>query len=220
MDYDTLYPNSNLLIKNHNDFTKKHYPKRIAEFRKTPLINGGIVFLGNSITEQGEDWGTKINMDGVSNRGISGDITDGVLKRLNEIFFYKPKAIFILIGLNDLWSFYKNLGVPSIDYINNNLIKIVTAINNGSPETIVFVQSIMPTRNNFFVSPINEINNFLKLNESKYNFQFIDLHSSFLDSEGLLKFDLTYDDAHFNKKGYALWTENLKDIISLIKRGK
>jgi len=216
IDYDILYPDRSILIKFHNDFTKNHYPNRIAEFKKNPLSSMGIVFLGNSITEEGGDWGKKINMDGVSNRGISGDTTDGILERLNEVFFFKPKAIFILIGINDLWSFHNDLGVPSINYIENNIIKIVKAINNGSPETMVFVQSILPTKNAFFVSHINKINNFLKQNKNKYDFEFIDLYSSFVDSKGLIKFDLTYDDAHLNEKGYAVWVENLRDIISLL----
>ena len=37
------------------------------------------------------------------NRGISGDFTNGVLARLEEITHYKPKAIFLLIGVNDLF---------------------------------------------------------------------------------------------------------------------
>ena len=30
IDYDILYPDRSILIKFHNDFTKNHYPNRIA----------------------------------------------------------------------------------------------------------------------------------------------------------------------------------------------
>ena len=210
---DMLYPDSNISIEYHNDFTKAHYPTRISKFIKKPITYGGIVFLGNSITEEGNDWEVKFNKKGISNRGISGDITDGVLARLNEINFYKPKAVFLLIGLNDLWSLHEN-GVPSINYIENNIINIVNGIKNGSPKTKVFVQSILPTKNSQFISPINRINNFLSLNENNYNYQFIDLHSSFINSKGLIKSNLTYDDAHLTENGYKLWVENIKDIVN------
>ena len=217
VDINTLYPQSNIVIKNHNYFTSKYYPKRIDEFKSNPLTKGGIVFLGNSITEEGKDWGKKINMNGVSNRGISGDITDGVLERLDEIIFYKPKAVFILIGHNDLWSYRIKSGVPSIKYIEKKIIKIVESINNGSPETLIFVQSILPTRHvtkdNFFEKSINKINSFLKQNESKHNYSFIDLHSLFVDSKGLLKSNLTPDGGHLNTEGYAVWIDKIKEIL-------
>ena len=43
---------------------------------------GGIVFLGNSITEQGGDWGKRLGWSSLKNRGISGDVTEGVLRDL------------------------------------------------------------------------------------------------------------------------------------------
>ena len=61
-----------------------------------------IVFIGNSITEGGKNWSEKFNIPNIRNRGIGGDVTDGVLERLGEIIFFKPKAVFILIGINDL----------------------------------------------------------------------------------------------------------------------
>ena len=58
-----------------------------------------IIFIGNSITEGGKNWSEKFNIPNIRNRGISGDVTDGVLERLDEIIFFKPKAVFILIGI-------------------------------------------------------------------------------------------------------------------------
>tara|TARA_B100000900_G_C20437429_1_gene657566 strand:+ start:28 stop:795 length:768 start_codon:yes stop_codon:yes gene_type:complete len=212
-----LYPSKDIIIKYHNSWTKQHYIERIEEFKRNPLSTGSIVFLGNSITEQGNDWGQKFGYSNLINRGISGDVTDGLLMRLDELYFFKPKAIFVLIGLNDLWNLRRGKGIPSTTYISNNILKIVKNINIGSPETSVFIQTILPTRNNFFVDDINEINNFLKRNNDELDFELIDLHSSFVNSEGLLKIDLTYDDAHLNKKGYDLWVECIKDIINSVQ---
>ena len=60
-----------------------------------------LFFKGNSLTEQAGDWSKRLNIATVKNRGIAGDITYGVLQRLNEIWYYKPTAVFILIGINE-----------------------------------------------------------------------------------------------------------------------
>ena len=46
---------------------------------------------------------TAFDVNNIVNRGISGDYTEGVLGRLNEVIYYKPIAVFLLIGLNDFF---------------------------------------------------------------------------------------------------------------------
>ena len=91
-------------------------------------------------------------------------------------------------------------------------------INNSSPETMIYVQSILPTRHftrdGFFEKSINKINSFLIKKQNKRNFKFIDLHSFFVDSEGFLKSELTYDGGHLNENGYDLWSNIIKSVIS------
>ena len=102
---DNLYPSEDLTIANHSNWTKTHYPKRIAEFKANSLNFNDIVFIGNSITEQGEDWALKVNNPKARNRGIAGDTSDGIIARLNEITFYKPEKVFLLIGA-ELMAFF------------------------------------------------------------------------------------------------------------------
>lgn len=220
IDINELYPKKDIIVKYHNYWTSKYYPERILEFKKNPLIKGGIVFLGNSITEGGDDWAKRIKIKNTFNRGISGDTTDGVLKRLEEIIFYKPKIVFILIGHNDLWSYRIKSGVPSIKYIGKNILKIVDIIKNESPNSSIYVQSILPTRHltkdNYFEKSIIKINKYLLKNEKKFNYKFIDLYSNFIDANGLLSVDYTYDGGHLNEKGYELWSNIIKDIITTL----
>ena len=62
-------------------FIPEHTPQRIAQFAKEPIVAGRIIFLGNSITEMG-NWKKVLNDTTVINRGIGGDITYGVLKKV------------------------------------------------------------------------------------------------------------------------------------------
>ena len=130
---EKLYPNQKIVSRYHNDWTQKYYPKRIQEFKKESLEFGEIVFIGNSITEGGKDWSAKFGINHIRNRGIAGDLTDGVLQRLDEIIYFKPKAVFILIGINDLFNLHHNEDnrslkydkiVPSTGYVAKNILKI------------------------------------------------------------------------------------------------
>lgn len=60
---------------------------------------GEIVFIGNSITEGGKNWSEKFNIPNIRNRGIGGDVTDGVLERLGEIIFLNQRPFLFLLGL-------------------------------------------------------------------------------------------------------------------------
>jgi hypothetical protein len=66
-----------------------------------PDIRNEIVFLGNSITD-GAEWFELLDNKKCINRGISADITEGILLRLDAITKLQPKKLFIMIGVNDL----------------------------------------------------------------------------------------------------------------------
>ena len=214
-DYSFLFPESNLKIKYHDEWGARNYKHVINNFKKNPLKFNQIVFLGNSITAEGGNWGEKLNYTNIRNRGIAGDVTDGVLARIDEIIYFKSKAVFLLIGINDLWNFSPS--IPSTKYISNNILKIVKEIKKGSPETQVYVQTILPTAKSIFVESINKINNTIKSKSSKFNFTVIDLHSHFENNDGLIKKELTTDGIHLNSKGYQVWTEIVRPLISNLK---
>ena len=99
-----LYPNPDIKIDNQQEWQKKLYFERITEFKKDPIGKNKIVFLGNSITQGGGDWNERYQCSNIVNRGISGDYTNGILKRLDEITFYKPTAVFLMIGINEFFA--------------------------------------------------------------------------------------------------------------------
>lgn len=205
---DDLYPSSDLIIPTHTDWTKSHYPKRIAEFKANPLNFGDIVFIGNSITEQGGDWASKINHPKAKNRGIAGDTTEGVLARLNEITFYKPEKVFLLIGINDL--FHNPNGVKKI---HENTIKIMDEINAKSPNTQIFVHTVLPTTTDNLIAKITDLNSLLENSASVKPFTLIHLHQRFVLLNGKMNMDFSTDGVHLNEKGYAIWSEIIKNSI-------
>ncbi len=114
-----------------------YYRLRMDLFAATPLGAGDIVFLGDSITE-GAEWNELFPDLPVRDRGISGDTTAGVLARLDTVTASRPAAVFLLIGTNEL--------APSLDPAPSlaRQREILERIRRESPDTRVFVQSLLP----------------------------------------------------------------------------
>jgi lysophospholipase L1-like esterase len=204
-----VYPQETIVIPNHSEWTKNYYPEKIKEFKANPLAEGAIVFIGNSITEQGGDWSKRFNNPKIKNRGISGDVTEGVLARLGEIYYYKPSKIFIKIGINDLFS--ENL---SADFVANNILKIVENIHKKSPETQIYIQTILPTTTERIITKIKKTNSILKDNAMTYNYILIDLYSVFADKNDRIIEELTVDGVHLSEKGYLVWSDYIKEYLN------
>lgn len=198
-----------------------HYNERVAYFKELNkrLKAGGIVFLGDSITEHfivSEFFSEHF----VINRGISGDTTDGVLKRLKEsIYDLKPSKIFLMIGTNDLGD------GKEPEYIINNIEKIIKKIHERLPETIIFLEYIYPVRkdgdnkikkrmvgkrNN---ESINKINEGITKISDKYQITNIDIHSLLQDKYGDLKLEYTVEGLHLTPLGYGIVVKEIEKYL-------
>jgi len=204
---DSIYPTKKFAISYQSEWCNAHYQERINEFRKTPLKHGDIVFLGNSITEMGADWGARFNSSIVKNRGISGDVTEGVLARLGEINYSKPALVFILIGINDVFRDKKT------EFTVANIIEITRVIHRYSPDTKIYVQPILPTSNLSIVPKIKGINYILFSKQQSENYSIINLHALFADENDIIKKEYTVDGVHLTEDGYRVWVNAVKKFI-------
>src|SRR3982751_640025 len=119
-----------------------NFALRVEQFRSYPNSKSDIIFLGNSITA-GADWAELLSNPRAKNRGISGDITFGVLERLGEVTEGKPAKVFILIGINDI-----SRNIPD-SVIVANYRKIIHRIKKESPGTKIYFHTLMPVNNEF-----------------------------------------------------------------------
>lgn len=205
---EDLYPSPDLVIPTHSTWARKNYPRRISQFKKHPLKQGDIVFLGDSITQQGGNWSVKFDEPMVKNRGISGDVTEGVRLRLNEVIHAKPRAVFLLIGINDLLRAGK-----SPDYIAENIIRITDLIRKNSPTTRIYVQTLLPVAvTKGHLEEIQAVNRKLASYPNQ-NFTLLDLYSHFADESGYLRNTLSKDGLHLSPAGYNLWVDLVKKYV-------
>ena len=190
--------------------------QRASLFEQLPVTHEDIIFVGNSITNGGE-WTELFHNQHVKNRGISGDICMGVYDRLPSILSGSPSKIFLMIGINDLGR------GTSPDSIVSQTDSILGKIQKESPETTIYLQSILPvnesfgmfeghTRHREIIAPLN-----LRLKQltEKRNVTYIDLYSHFV-MPGTSKMDPAYsnDGLHLMGAGYIKWAELVKPYIN------
>ena len=190
------------------------YKFKVQLYESYPHSKKDIVFLGNSITDR-VDWNELLGMVHVHNRGISGDITFGVLQRLNEVIDGYPEKVFILIGINDV-----SRNIPD-SLIANNYREIVDRIKKASPRTKIYFQTLLPVNNEFtqFKNHYNKDEHILWLNQQikalgkEKGITVIDLYPHFLDQQQKLDKKYTLDGLHLNAEGYKVWAAILKKYL-------
>ncbi len=191
-------------------FRPNGYQARIDKFKAEPISKKDYVFLGNSITA-GTDWSKLLGLPNAKNRGISGDITFGVLDRLDEIIEGKPAKLFVLIGINDI-----SRNIPD-SLILRNYKQIISRVRKGSKRTKIYFYTLLPVNKSFakFKNHYGKDEHILYLNEeikklAAKKVKVIDLYPVFTDENKLLRAELTKDGLHLIPEGYKVWADFLK----------
>lgn len=192
-------------------FLRPYYVQKVSQHKLLPKVKGAFVFVGDSITD-GNEWSEMLNCRRCQNRGISSDISAGVLARTVDILAEKPAKILLMIGINDI-----SRSIPN-ETIVANYREFIRRTRKASPRTRIYLQSILPTNNTFrkFVERNDESIKFLndemrKLAAGDKFVEYIDLHSRFLDADGRLDKKYTNDGLHLLGEGYLLWARILKE---------
>ena len=190
-----------------------YYDQKISTFELLPNEENEIIFLGNSITE-GCEWSELFGNPKIKNRGISADVAEGVLLRLDEVTESNPIKIFLMIGINDLAFGY------SIDEILQFYNEILNKIKNDSPNSITYIQSVLPINETFgkfteydsLSSDIIKLNVELEKLANSSGLAYVNLHDSFL-FENRLNPEYTNDGLHLTGKGYHLWKKLIEKYV-------
>ena len=192
--------------------SSEHWLTRYNEFLAQPRAKGGKVFFGNSLTEM-----FNLSLFGDStiiNRGINGDFTEGLLKRIDEVISLQPSKLFIEIGINDIFE------KVHPDEILGNYERIIQRVTKDLPRTKIYIQSNLPVlRESRFTSckylnnTVREQNEQLKMLAAKYGATYINLYDHF-EKDGALNPDLSFDGVHINNFGYDKWRELLLPYLA------
>lgn len=193
----------------------EYWRQRVSLFDKLPVTPNDIVFLGNSITDGGE-FAELFNNPKIKNRGINSDEISGVTERVGQILSGSPSKIFLLIGINDV---SHNLSVETLRKWYENLVR---KIRKESPETKLYLQSVMPINNDFgryknlkdkeqtIILFNKEIKKIAAENDAKY----VDLWNVLTEAgSDKLKPAFTNDGLHLTGDGYVAWVDYIKQFV-------
>jgi lysophospholipase L1-like esterase len=185
-----------------------------------------VYFVGDSITRR---WGTsdpqyrdllanwKENFFGwnAANFGWGADKIENILWRLHhgELDDVRPKVIVILAGTN-------NVGTEPGDEakvadIAEGIEAILTVCQDKAPNAVIVLTAIFPRNDHPAVMPtIHQINERIaKLADGK-RVRFLNVNSKLADAEGKLFEGMMGDGLHPTIKGYQVWADGLKPIIT------
>jgi lysophospholipase L1-like esterase len=149
----------------------------------------------------------------LQNRGIFGDTTYTLIERIDQdVLVLKPQVVFIEIGGNDL------IQGKCLNFIENNLHKIIQLIQAKNSSTKIVLLSLPPTSVPELNSVVPIFNSFLSELPSLYkNVNYINLYSKLRDENSpLIKKDFTIDKdpIHFNHKAYAILSALIKPYLN------
>ena len=191
-----------------------YYARRATLFEELPIGKKDIVMLGNSLTDGGE-FNELLNNRHVKNRGIVGDIVQGLIDRIDPIIKGQPKKLFILTGVNDISH------DVSADSIARAMEKLIVMVKQGSPRTKIYLQSLLPFNNDVREwkllkgrdHVVVEANALLEQVARRQGVTWLNLYPLFVDDQGRLRADLTNDGLHLMGKGYLIWRDAIKPYI-------
>lgn len=189
----------------------QHYIDKSAEYKAAGVKSTDIVFLGNSLTEGG-DWAALTGLSNAVNRGIIGDTAEGIDARLSDITSGKPAKIFLLCGVNDI-----SHEIPA-DSVAMGVIDLVKRIKAESPDTRIYLQSLLPINNTFGrykrmigkEDVVRDVNKYLAAKAPELGVTWINLYPLFVDKDRNLRDELTADGLHLRPEGYAIWASIIK----------
>lgn len=175
-----------------------------------------LIFDGDSITDLWQSRGHEVWVErygklGAFDFGISGDLTQHVLWRLNQgqVTGLNPKLIALMIGTN-------NLGRNTVEQIAEGVTAVVKDYQKRCPNAVILLQAIFPRGesptdpNRARIKAINEI--ISKLGDGK-KVVFIDFGDKFLKPDGSISPEIMPDFLHPSPKGYEIWANAIQPVI-------
>lgn len=197
-----------------------HYNERVEEFEKMrPVDSTDVVMLGNSLTEFAGDWNKLLGGRHIRNRGIAGDDATGIYHRLSQILPGRPKAIFLMVGVNDI---SHDLTAAQVF---EQCRSVIDRIRKEAPATKLYVQSLLPINESFGrwktlegkTETVAAVTRLIRQYCQAQRVEYVNLFRYFnRHGTNEMRPELTTDGLHLTPLGYKLWAFQLKKYMRLL----
>lgn len=196
-----------LIFNNNNGITFSEYHNMKLMKYENENIDANdvdVVFLGDSLTE-GYNLKRYYSTYNVLNRGIGGDTTFGLEKRLKvSVYDVQPKVVVMLIGGNNLTTMF------------DNYERILIKLKENLPNSKIIICSLTCFGNDYAIHNKMVMENNIKIKElaNKYDYSFVNLFSPLYNTatEAICD-EYTKEGVHLTKAGYDVVTNSLKPVI-------
>lgn len=185
-----------------------NYTIELDKYKNYMMKQADIVMLGNSLTH-GINWNELLGRTSISEQGIPSDITEGVINRMEYVFKVNPKVCFIMIGVNDIFSWipvetiFANYKIILEKLKEKNIIPII--------QSVLYAGTTQPSAENRNVE-ITKLNALLTKYAKENNFEFVNLNRK-MSTSNFLKQELTIDGIHLNGEGFKLWGREVDKVL-------
>ncbi|MEZ8773250.1 SGNH/GDSL hydrolase family protein [Vibrio sp. 10N.247.310.17] len=168
--------------------------------------NADLVMFGDSITEWAP-WADIFRDVSMVNRGLAGDTTTGMLRRIDTTLNVKPKLVCFMAGINDLAQGY------DVEHIYQNYIDMLEVWQENDIRILVQSTLYVGSKLQGLNSSVELLNSKISEYCSQQGIAFLDVNSV-LSPNQLLSNEYSCDDLHLNAKAYQAWTEVLQPTIA------
>lgn len=196
-----------------------YYDQKVSAFKveNANYSKGQIVFIGDSITDLYHLDEHYVDLPlATYNRGIGGDVTSGVLNRLEpSLYDLAPSKVVLMIGINDI------NGRVEKKTIVSNYRKILNSVKSHLPDATLFAMSILPLEEGFdspsalqtSTEMIIAVNTEIKNMAVKHGYTYCDLFSLVKDENNHLQKQYSLDGIHLSEAGFVTWTNMMKPLL-------
>ena len=169
-----------------------------------------VCFFGDSITRGGKFQNYFLQKK-IVNLGITGDTISGMRERTDMVASVKPKKVFVMAGINDL--FLRKTPEMCIDEFKAMYEKLRKSV----PDAEIIIQSVLPLNlqkynKKFDRQKIVIYNKLLSELSDEYSVVFVDLYSEYAKDDNLPE-ELTVDGVHLYPDSYERWVKKIENLV-------
>lgn len=186
-----------------------------------------VYFAGDSITRRWRatdypqllaNWNQNFFGWNAADLAWGGDTVQNILWRLQngELDGVHPKVFVLLAGTNNLGN--RPASDAKVAEITGGIKAVLATMRQKAPQATIIVMGILPrndgARPTAVIPSINKINAKIALLANGKTIRYLNINAKLADPDGKLLEGMTVDRLHLSLKGYQVWADALKPILT------
>jgi lysophospholipase L1-like esterase len=172
---------------------------------QTTTSSARTVFVGDSMLYGFNNFPDYLP-ESVVNLAVTASPASSALQNASKAASLHPKSVFVMTGTNDIQS-------GSVDLFSKTYDSILSTLEVESPGTKIYAETLFPVNWTAFPQlqnidnvAVGSYNSAIRgVVSAHQNVVLLDFNSSFTDSEGNMKKEISKDGLHLNQSGYQIW---------------